>query len=68
MLKDTQLIYCYARADAIADGTLVDITESAREAGFRVPVALTRTVWGDCVHCGPDDNAGPVDQDEAARL
>jgi hypothetical protein len=68
MLEDTDPIYCYARADAIAEGTVVDITETAHEAGFRVPVALTRTVWGDCVHWGPDDNAGPVYQDEAGRL
>jgi hypothetical protein len=68
MLEDTDPIYCYARADAIADGTLVDITEAACEAGFRVPVALTRTVWCDCVHWGPDDNVGPLYQDEAGRL
>ena len=30
---------------ALADGSLVDVTDAAAEAGFRLPVALTRTVW-----------------------
>ncbi|MDP9475689.1 MAG: hypothetical protein M3R38_08365 [Actinomycetota bacterium] len=41
------LIHVYTRADAIEDGTLVDVSETAREAGIRVPVALTRAVWAD---------------------
>lgn len=40
-------IHAYTRADALADGVLVDVTETAREAGFRVPVALTQSVWAD---------------------
>jgi hypothetical protein len=68
MFEDADLIHRYTRADAIADGTLVDVTETAREAGFRVPVALTRTVWGDCVDWAPEDNEGAVYQDESGRL
>jgi hypothetical protein len=33
------------RAQAIEDGVLVDVTATAREAGFRWPVALTAGVW-----------------------
>ena len=40
-------IHVYTRADALADGVLVDATGTAREAGFRVPVALTQSVWAD---------------------
>ena len=40
-------IHTYTRADALADGVLVDVTSTAREAGFRVPVALTQRVWTD---------------------
>ncbi|MGI8911232.1 MAG: DUF6573 family protein [Rubrobacteraceae bacterium] len=40
-------IHTYTRADALADGVLVDVTETAREAGFRIPVALTANVWAD---------------------
>lgn len=38
----------YSRAEALADGALVDVTETAREAGFTVPVALTAAVHADC--------------------
>src|SRR5205807_3262267 len=44
-----ELIHCSSRADALADGTLVDVSEVAREAGIRYPVALTRAVWEACV-------------------
>jgi len=40
-------IHAYTRTDALADGVLVDVTETAREAGFRIPVALTQSVWAD---------------------
>ncbi len=43
---DWPIIHRYTRAQAIADGVLVDVTEVAREAGFVVPVALTSGVWG----------------------
>jgi hypothetical protein len=39
------LIHSYTRAQAIEDGALVDVSETAREAGFRWPVALTAGVW-----------------------
>ena len=42
-------IHVYTRAQALADGELVDVTTTAAEAGFRIPVALTRAVWADCV-------------------
>jgi hypothetical protein len=44
---DAEVIHGCSRAEAIEDGELVDVSDSseAREAGFRVPVALTRAVW-----------------------
>ena len=47
-------VYCYSREMAIEDGYLVDVSEMAREAGFHVPVALTRAVWDDCVEWAPE--------------
>ena len=44
------LIHSYSRQQAIEDGVLVDVTATAREAGFRYPVALTATVFGAYVH------------------
>ena len=38
------VIHVYTRAQAIADGVLIDATELAREAGFRFPVALSAEV------------------------
>ena len=37
----------HTRAQAIADGALVDVTELAWEACFRYPVAVTSAVWDD---------------------
>ena len=39
------VLFAYTRAQAIEDGVLVDVTETAREAGFKIPVALSRSVW-----------------------
>src|SRR5262249_13824446 len=50
--------------DAIRDGVLIDVSATAKEAGFRFPVALTRAVWERCVAVPP----GVECQDEAGRL
>ena len=39
------VIFSYTRAQAIEDGVLVDLTEWAKETGFRIPVACTSEVW-----------------------
>jgi len=39
------VIHRYTREDALADGVLIDVSETAKEAGFKFPVAVTRTVW-----------------------
>jgi len=59
----------YSRAQAIEDGVLVDVSETAREAGIRFPVALTRAVWVSCVEVPTDAKGRPVPcQDERGRL
>jgi hypothetical protein len=45
MFDNADLIHRYSRADAIRDGVLIDVTPTAREAGFRFPVALTSAAW-----------------------
>ena len=59
------VIFAYTRAQAIEDGILVDVSETAREAGFRIPVAVTRTVW-DRIVALPEGYLGF--QDERGRL
>jgi hypothetical protein len=43
--EDAPVIHRYTREQAIEDGTLVDLTEWARETGFKLPVACTAAVW-----------------------
>lgn len=64
MNNDMPIIYAYTRADAIEDGELVDVSETAREAGITYPVAMTRTVW---VRYVEPPKEMPC-QDEAGRL
>jgi uncharacterized protein DUF6573 len=59
-----EVIYAYTRAQAIEDGELIDVSELAREAGFRFPVAVTRAVWTKYVEV-PN---GLECQDEKGRL
>lgn len=42
-----EVISVYSRAQALEDGVLVDVTETAKEAGFKFPVAVTASVWSD---------------------
>ncbi|WP_456447980.1 DUF6573 family protein [Thiolapillus sp.] len=63
-----EVIYAYTRAQAIEDGVLVDVSETAREAGFRWPVAITQAAWEDCIAWTEDDNNRQVYQDESGRL
>ena len=59
------LIYGYTRAQAIADGVLVDVANTAKEAGIRIPTAITAAVHARYVQV-PDELKGM--QDEAGRL
>lgn len=65
MSDEWEIIHTYSRADAIRDGVLVDVTSTAAEAGFTVPVALSAAVYEDCVRW---DESDPRPQDEEGRL
>ncbi len=45
MSDDFDLIFSYSRKQAIEDGVLIDVTEMAKDLGFKWPVAITSTVW-----------------------
>lgn len=62
------LISSYSRAQAIADGALIDVTETAFEAGFQWPVAISRRAWEDCVDWSAEDSARQIPQDVDGRL
>lgn len=69
LFQAADLIHSYSRAQAIADGELIDVTDIAREAGFTVPVAMSRAAWADCVEWNDGIEARKaVTQDESGRL
>lgn len=69
LFEATDLIHSYTRAEAIEDGSLIDVSETAREAGFTAPVAITRAAWADCVEWTAEtDKRKATCQDEAGRL
>lgn len=53
-------IFRYTRAQAIAEGVLIDLTSATDdkgqplclEAGFKVPVAITRPAWAKTIEAG----------------
>ncbi len=63
---DAIIVSSYSRADAIEDGVLVDVSVTAREMGFTIPVALTAAAWSECMSW----NQAPSEQqqDERGRL
>jgi hypothetical protein len=59
------IIYAYTRAQAIADGILLDVTETAKEVGFKLPVAITEALHSSLTPTKADANIG---QDYDGRL
>lgn len=60
-----EIIYRYTRKQAIEDGVLIDITNTANEAGFKFHTVITATAWGEYVAL-PEHYSGL--QDESGRL
>ncbi len=58
------IIYAYTRKQALEDGYQVDVSTTAREAGIRFPVFITRTAFDAYVTVPPNVSG----QDEAGRL
>lgn len=63
-------ISVYTRADAIRDGALIEVSDTAREAGIVWPVAMTAAAHSDTVVWTDEDEKrkGFTGQDEAGRL
>ena len=59
-----EVIYAYTRKQALADGVQVDVSSTAKEAGIRFPVFITRTAFDAYVTLPPNVSG----QDEAGRL
>ena len=65
LFADAPVIFSYTRKQAIEDGVLVDLTEWAKETGFRIPVACTATIWNQNVV--PPANTRALGQSESGR-
>ncbi len=63
-----QVISTCTRAQALADGVLIDAGSMAREAGFRWPLAMTVAAWEDCVAWSEPDSDRQIHQDQSGRL
>ena len=63
-LADFDIISVYTRQQAIEDGIFVDVTEVAKEAGIKHPVAVTANLFH--THVNPDPM--PQGQDLQVRL
>jgi hypothetical protein len=62
---DAPVVFQYTRAQAIEDGVLIDLTEWAKETGFRFPVACTDSVWNGYIV--PNDATRELGQSERGR-
>lgn len=64
-----EVIHSYTRAQAIEDGVLIDVSETAAEAGFKFPVAVTQAVYEKYVEwTEKDTKQHETYQDESGRL
>ncbi len=62
------VIHSYSRAEAIEDGVLIDVSETGKEAGFKIPVAVTDSVWKNYIEWTDEDNSRQTYQDTSGRL
>jgi len=66
LFEDADIVSIYTRAQAIEDGVLIDVSEIAREAGIKFPVATTCQLWADVIE--PDETSKTIGQDVNGRL
>lgn len=59
MFTKEDVIFTYSRKQAIADGMLVDLSDQARDYGFKIPFACTEGVWGTVRWTDADEQRKP---------
>ena len=60
------VIYTYTRRQAIEDGVLIDVSNLARQAGYKWPVALTSHLYH--TYINPNKNLESYGQSDIGRL
>lgn len=69
LFEDAEIIHMYTREQAIEDGVLVDLPiQTCVEAGIKIPVAVTRSVFEDYIRWDDKDSNRQTYQDEEGRL
>ena len=63
---DFPIIHSYTRADAIRDGVLLDISDTAKKFGFKYQVAVTSNLYQ--TYIVPNENLGNSGQTSESRL
>ena len=43
--NDSNIIFSYTWDDAVRDGTFIDVSETAKECGFKFPLAITSNLF-----------------------
>lgn len=66
LLDESEVISIYTRKQALDDGVLIDVSEMAKEAGFKVPVAVTTGVLNEVIV--PNPLAAEMGQSEEGRM
>jgi hypothetical protein len=67
--SSVNIIHSYNRTQALADGALIDVTETACNIGFIAPVAISRAAWADCVQWSAETQSRKISlQNEPGRL
>ena len=69
MFTNDDLICSYTRAEALADGVLIDVSERAQRAGIQYPTACTAGVWSliDCLPASDTDTLAGIVRDVRAE-
>ena len=65
VFDDADYISVYTRAEAIEDGVLKDVSELAREAGFKYPVAIELDLYA---RLDPNERDAAIGQDFTRRM
>ena len=65
-MENENVIFSYTRQDALNDGIFIDVTETAKEAGIKYPVAVTTNLYNKWIK--PSEALKKMGQDERGRL
>jgi len=60
------VIYTYTRQQSIEDGVFIDVSNLARQAGYKWPVALTSHLYH--TYINPSNSLKPYGQSDIGRL